>query len=569
MINRKIFISIIFILILVSSSLKAQRGGRHTFEVRSSEFFLDKKPFQIISGEMHPSRIPVEYWEHRIKMAKAMGLNTITASVFWNYHELKEGEFDFTSDNHNLTQFFETMLEEKMWLILKTGPTADSHWESGGIPPYLLRDGSTKLRTMDAPYSAAVERYVKELAKVIKPFQVKEGGPVILLQVEDGETDYSRWLKKLWNDNDIDVPVISENEAISLVSLFTAEQHKGNCVHWGENWVTPDTDRLLKEVRSLMDEKKSFNLYVVHGGTNFGFTSGACIDGSDYQPDVTSYDLGAPVSEQGSPSPVFMALKNVLDSYMPKGKKAEGIPDSIRVFEIPALSMQPFTSVWDNLPEPVASEHPKAFEDYGQYYGYILYKTQLTGQKSGKLTVTDVHDYATVFLDGQYIGSLDRTEGKNSIDIPAGQADVAVLEILVEGMGRLRPEAGITDRKGITEKVTLDDVVLTNWSIYNLPMDWKFIYDLRSTGKNLKKPGIFFKGNFSLIDKADTFFDISGYTKGFVWLNGHNLGRFWNKGPQKRLYCPASWIKTGMNEIIVFDIEQTRPSPFSASKTRD
>lgn len=568
MINRKIIFSAISILILLASSGQAQKG-KHTFEVRNSELILDKKPYQVISGEMHPSRIPVDYWEHRIKMAKAMGLNTITASIFWNYHELKEGEFDFNSDNRDLTRFLTTMLEEKMWLILKTGPMTGAQWEFAGLPSYLLRSSITKLRSDDATYAAAVERYIKELALILKPFQVKEGGPLLMIQVEDGEATNTAWLKKLWSDSDIDVPVVQESEAIDQVNLFTSEKDNGSCIHWGEKWAEPDTAGLIKKIRSLMDGKKSFNLYMVHGGTNFGFSSGSCIDGNNFQPDITSYDLGAPISEQGSPTPLFMTLKGVLDSYMPKGKKAEEIPDSIRIFEIPALSMQPFTSVWDNLPRPVTSEHPKAMEEYGQDYGYILYKTSLTGQKTGKLTVTDVHDYATVFLDGQYLGSLDRTKGINSIDVPASQAEVPVIEILVEAMGRIRPEPNLMDRKGITEKVTLNDAVLTNWSIYNIPMDWKFIYDLRSTGRNLKKPGIFFKGNFSLIDNADTFFDISGYTKGMVWINGHNLGRFWNSGPQRRFYCPASWIKTGMNEIIVFDIEQTQPRPFSASTTMD
>jgi len=231
--------------------------------------------------------------------------------------------------------------------------------------------------------------------------------------------------------------------------------------------------------------------------------------------------------------------------------------------------MSPFTSVWDNLPQPVSSEKPESFEDFGQDYGYILYRTELPSPDSGKLTVIDVHDFATVFLDGQYIGSLDRMEGKYSIDIPRTSSKIPVLEILVESMGRTATENGLGDRKGITEKVTLNGAELKNWKIFSLPMDWKFIYGIRSTGRNLKKPGIFFKGNFSLIDKSDTYFDVSEYTKGMVWINGHNLGRFWNIGPQKRLFCPSSWIKMGMNEIIIFDLIQTQARPFSSFKTME
>jgi beta-galactosidase len=239
------------------------------------------------------------------------------------------------------------------------------------------------------------------------------------------------------------------------------------------------------------------------------------------------------------------------------------MPEPVRVFEIPTLSMQPFTSVWDNLPQPVSSDSPGTFEDHGQDYGFILYRTDLKDANGGKL-IADVRDYATVFLDGQLIGVIDRCKGVNSIELPAGSEPSQVLEILVEAMGRISPTVNNADRKGIIGDVTLNGSVLSGWKIYNLPMDWKFIYGLRSTGKNLKKPGIFFKGNFSLIDKADTYFDVSRYTKGIIWINGHNLGRFWNNGPQTRLYCPASWIKTGMNEIIIFDLVQTEAKPFAS-----
>ncbi len=349
--------------------------------------------------------------------------------------------------------------------------------------------------------------------------------------------------------------------------VFSSETYTGWLTHWGEKWAEPDTAKLMKQVKFLMDSKKSFNFYVIHGGTNFGFTSGANSGGKGYEPDVTSYDYDAPVSEQGVATPKYMALRKLLGSYLPKGKRLPDIPDSIPAFEMPALGMQPFTSVWDNLPQPVLSVKPKPFEAYGQDYGFILYKTKLSGQKKGKLTVTDLHDYATVFLNGEYIGNLDRREGINTIDIPSSNVDFPVLEIFVEGMGRLNYGKYMIDRKGITDSVTLNGMTLVNWEVYNLPMDWKFVYDLRSSGRNIKKPGIFFKGNFSLISTADTYFDVSEYTKGIVWINGHNIGRFWNIGPQRRLYCPASWIKLGMNEIIIFDLLQTEAKPFSAFKT--
>ena len=240
------------------------------------------------------------------------------------------------------------------------------------------------------------------------------------------------------------------------VPVFSSETYPGWLTHWGEKWAKPDTAELLKEVKFLMDNKKSFNLYVIHGGTNFGFTAGANSGGKGYEPDVTSYDYDAPINEQGQATPKYMALRKLIGSYLPKGKKLPPIPDPIPAMEIPAIGLQPFTSIWDNLPQPVLSVQPKPLEAYGQDYGFILYKTELIGHKSGKLAVTDIHDYATVFLNGVYIGKLDRREGINSIDIPASNVKNPVLEILVEAMGRINFAQYMIDRKGITDRVTLE-----------------------------------------------------------------------------------------------------------------
>ncbi len=337
----------------------------------------------------------------------------------------------------------------------------------------------------------------------------------------------------------------------------------------GQDPTHPD---LLKEVKFLMDNKKSFNFYVIHGGTNFGYTAGANSGGKGYEPDVTSYDYDAPINEQGRPTPKYEALRNLIGSYLPKGKKLFPVPERVPAIELTPIEMQPFSSVWDNLPQPVNSERPESFEAYGQDHGFILYKTELTGNKNGRLIVSEIHDYATVFLNGKYIGNLDRREGINSIDIPSGDVETPVLEILVEGMGRINYGKNIIDRKGITDSVTLNGTKLLNWKVYNLPMDKKFIWDLRSSGKSLNKPGVFFKGNFVLTRAegnlySDTFIDLSNYIKGIVWVNGHNLGRYWNIGPQKRLYCPASWMREGMNEVMIFDLQQTDAKPVTGRKS--
>ena len=609
MIKRIVVLSFVTVLIFFSVSVKAQKP-KHTFKFGTSEFILDGQPFQIISGEMHPARIPAEYWRHRIQMAKAMGCNTISAYIFWNWHESEEGVYDFTTGNHNLGEFFKIVQEEGMWLILRPGPYVCAEWELGGIPPYLLRIPDIKLRCTDPRYMAAAERYMGKLSEVIKPYLVTKGGPILMLQIENeygsygNDKNYLLKLKEIWASLGIDIPTFTGDgpttkmleagtipgSAVGLdsgssiqdfelaakinpgVPVFSSETYPGWLTHWGEKWAKTDTTGLLKEVKFLMDNKKSFNLYVIHGGSNFGYTAGANSGGKGYEPDVTSYDYDAPITEQGQATPKYKALRNLIGSYLPKGKKLPPVPLAVPTIELSPLEMQPFTAVWDNLPQPVNSVQPKTFEAYGQDYGFILYKTELTGSKNGKLIVTDVHDYATVFLNGNYLGKLDRREGINSIDIPVSNTEVPVLEILVEGMGRINYGKNIVDRKGITDSVTLNGTTLLNWKIYNLPMERKYIFDLRSSGRSIKKPGIFFRGNFVLTRAegntgADTFVDLSNYTKGIVWVNGHNLGRYWNIGPQKKLFCPAPFMREGLNEIMVFDLHQTEPKMVTGSRT--
>ena len=595
--HKHLILTILTVILLTSTGYGQKLKGKHSFTLGTTEFLLDGDPFQIISGEMHPARIPAEYWRHRIQMAKAMGCNTISVYLFWNYYEQVEGEFDFTTGNRNLAEFFRIVEDEGLWLIVRPGPYVCAEWELGGIPPYLLRIPDIKLRCMDPRYMAAVERYLAKLAAEIKPFLVTNGGPVVMLQIENeygsygNDRDYMSRLKDIWVQNGIDVPFFTGDgpttymlEAGTLpgcavgldsgsslahfelaskmnpgVPVFSSETYPGWLTHWGEKWARTDTVELLKEVKFLMDNKKSFNFYVIHGGTNFGFTAGANSGGKGFEPDVTSYDYDAPIDEQGNATPKYMALRRLLSTYLPKGKKLPEIPQPVPAIEIPVIGPGVFTSIWDNLPKPVNSAQPRPFEAYGQDYGFVLYSTELIGHKKGRLTVTDIHDYATVFLNGEYIGFLDRREGINTIDIPESKAEHPLLEILVEGMGRINFGQFLIDRKGITDRVTLNGMTLMNWKIYNLPMDDKFIYNLRSSARNPGKKGIFFKLNFFIEKAGDTFFDMTNFKKGIVWVNGHNLGRYWEIGPQKRLFCPGIFLRAGQNEMMVFDLQQTEP----------
>jgi len=591
----------LFLLAICSTILIAQKA-RHTFRLGEHEFLLDGKPFQIISGELHPARIPREYWRHRLQMAKAMGCNTIAAYIFWNYHEREPGTFDFKTGNRDVAEFIRMAQQEGMWVLLRPGPYVCAEWEFGGLPPYLLRIPDIKIRCMDARYMGAVERYITRLASVVSPLLITNGGPVLMVQIENeygsygNDKNYLEALRKIWLKNGVNVPFYTadgptpfmleagniDGAAIGLdsgsdekafeeaekrnprVPAFSSETYPGWLTHWGEHWARPDTADLMREVRFLLDNRKSFNLYVVHGGTNFGFTAGANSGGKGYEPHVTSYDYDAPTNEQGQPTYKYYALRALISRFV--GTLPDP-PPPVPVMEIPEIKMEAFSSVWANLPAAIRSVQPKPFEAYGQDYGFILYSTRLVGRKSGTLTITDLHDYALVFLNGGFLGKLDRREGEGMIQIPSSSARNPLLEILVEGMGRINFAQNLIDRKGITDRVTLDGMTLMNWDVYKLPFDEHVVETLRPAAIDTARRGVFFRGNFELNELGDTYFDMSGYKKGLAWVNGHNLGRYWDIGPQERLYCPAPWLKRGRNEIIVFDLLQLRPKLVKGMKT--
>jgi hypothetical protein len=587
---------------LIPAITALAQDGKHSFALGEKEFLLDGLPIQLICGEIHPARVPKEYWKHRIQMAKAMGCNTIAAYIFWNYHESEPEVFDFETGNHNLVEFFRLIQNEKMWALLRPGPYVCAEWDFGGLPPYLLRIPDIKVRCMDPRYMAAVERYLEQMASLVKPLLVTNGGPILMIQIENeygsfgNDKNYLEELRRIWMRNGIDGPFFTgdgptpymleagniDGAAIGLdpgsnakafaqaalrnpaVPAFSSETYPGWLTHWGEQWAKPGIDGLLREVKFLLENKKSFNFYVIHGGTNFGFMAGANSGGKGYEPDITSYDYDAPINEQGRPTHKYFALRDLLAKYV--GPLPE-IPDPIPAMEISEVEMEVFASVWNNLPVPVHSIQPKAFEAYNQDYGFIIYKTKLIGHKSGRLTITELHDYATVFLNSEYVSKLDRREADKTIELPKSDVEFPILEILVEGMGRINFAQYMIDRKGITDRVTLNGMTLMNWEVYNLPFDERYVQELKSGPVDTARKGVFFKGSFALDFAADTYIDMTNYQKGVVWVNGHNLGRFWDIGPQQRLYCPGLWLKKGKNDIVIFDLLQNEAKPICGKKT--
>ena len=591
--------------LLAICSFAVQAQAKHDFSLSKDGFFLDGRPFQIISGEMHPARIPREYWQHRIQMAKAMGCNTIAAYIFWNYHESTPGKFDFKTGNHDIASFIKLCQQEGLWVLLRPGPYVCAEWDLGGLPPYLLKIPDIKLRCMDPRYMAAVKTYVDRLAKEVAPLQCSKGGPILMVQVENeygsygNDKEYLETLRKFWIAGGINVPFYTADgatpfmldaghiagAAIGLdsggnegdfeqarkhdptVPSFSSETYPGWLTHWGEKFAKPDTNDLKNEMAFLLKNHKSFNLYVIHGGTNFGLTAGAnSFSPTQYQPDITSYDYDAPIDEQGRATPKYHMLRQMIGSYTDRNLPT--IPAAVPVMDIPSFEMHGSGSIWDNIAAApiVRSAQPLSFEAMGQDQGFVLYRTKLIGHKKGKLTITAPHDYALVFLEKKFIDTVWRDGGKWTVELPATDPAVKdpLLEILVEGMGHINFAQYMIDRKGITERVTLNGMTLMNWEMVLVPVNEKFVP--KGNDKQDPRPGHFFSGDFTLDKTADTFFDLSGYSRGLCFINGHLLGRYWNIGPQQRLYCPASWLKKGKNELLVFDQHQLQAAPVSGKQ---
>ena len=446
---------------------------------------------------------------------------------------------------------------------------------------------------MDTRYMTAVSRYIKRLSQELRPLLITHGGPVLMVQVENeygsygNDKTYLEALRRLWISNGINTPFYTadgptafmleagniDGAAIGLdsggseadfdqaskrnpgVPSFSSETYPGWLTHWGERWARPDTAALKKEITWLLENKKSFNLYVIHGGTNFGFTAGAnAFSPTQYQPDITSYDYDAPINEQGRPTPKYFMLRTLLQQYV--SYPIPAVPAPVAGISIAPVKMTAFTTIWKELPPAVHAVQPLPMETFNQNQGLILYRTTLWGHKSGRLTITEPHDYALVFLNGKFIDTVYRDGGKWTVELPKSDVQNPVLEILVEGMGHINFAQYMIDRKGITDRVTLNGMTLMNWDIFPLPMDEKFVGALKPKYPEGFHDGIFFKGQFELEAAGDTYFDMQHYSKGILYVNGHCLGRYWNIGPQQRLYCPASWLKKGSNELLVFDLHQ-------------
>lgn len=560
---------------------------------------------------MHYARIPKEYWRHRLQMVKAMGLNTVATYVFWNYHEISPGVWDFKTENKNLPEFIRTAQEEGLFVILRPGPYACAEWEFGGYPWWLQKNEQLVVRTNNKPFLDSCKVYLNKLAEQVKSLQVTKGGPIIMVQAEnefgsyvaqrkdipiEEHKRYNQAIKQILTEVGFEVPLFTSDgswlfdggalEGVlptangeddveklkEVVNQFNndkgpymvAEFYPGWLDHWAEPFVRVNTDKIVRQTEKYLQNNVHFNFYMVHGGTNFGFTSGANYNKEfDIQPDITSYDYDAPISEAGWATEKFMAIRDLMEKHVVYD--VPEIPEQIRVISIPEIKLTQCINLFNRkkIIVPVVREKPLSFEELNQGHGYVLYSKFFYEAVSDTLAITGLRDYATVYVNGKRIGELNRIykKYKVAINIPAG----GQLDILVENMGRINYGSEIVhNTKGIISPVFIGSKEITgDWKMYRFPMR-KMPPPSKKNENVIGQPALY-SGEFEINKIGDVFLDMREWGKGIVFVNGHNLGRYWKVGPQQTLYLPGCWLQKGKNTVVIF--EQLNDQPMTVLKT--
>ena len=607
--KRKFYLKTIIATLLFSlSTLTAQaRGG--DFTAGKNTFLLNGQPFVVKAAELHYPRIPRPYWDQRIKMCKALGMNTICLYVFWNIHEQQEGKYDFTGNN-DVAAFCRLAQKNGMYVIVRPGPYVCAEWEMGGLPWWLLKKKDIRLRE-DAPYFLArVKAFEAEVGRQLAPLTIQNGGPIIMVQVENEYGSYGvnkqyvsqirdivkasgfdkitlfqcdwasnfennglddlLWTMNFGTGSNIDAQFKHLKQLRPETPLMCSEFWSGWFDKWGARHETRPAKAMVEGIDEMLSKNISFSLYMTHGGTSFGHWAGANSPG--FAPDVTSYDYDAPINEYGHATPKFWELRKTMQKYN-GGKRLPDVPKpAAPIITIPKMTLTEFCPLDLGMSMPTTSHDIKSFEEMNLGWGAMFYTTKLPQiEKSSRLSLNEAHDYAQIFIDNKLIGTIDRTKNERSIKLPPVKQG-ATLTILIEAMGRINFGRAVKDFKGITESVTIDTEMnghdvsyhLKNWVIVPIPDSYQtaqHAFDkLDETNRcfspiNFSSPSIgYYRGYFNLKKVGDTFLNLEQWGKGQVYVNGHALGRFWRIGPQQTLYLPGCWLKKGRNEIIVMDI---------------
>ena len=603
-----LYLLVLFFLLSVASA--AGQTSKSNFEITNGQFLLNGKTISLISGEMHYSRIPHQYWRHRFQMMKAMGLNTVATYVFWNFHEPEPGKWDFSGDR-NLAEYIRIAGEEGLMVILRPGPYVCAEWEFGGYPWWLQNVEGMDIRRDNQAFLYYTDLYVKRLYQEVGDLQITSGGPIIMVQAEnefgsyvsqrkdiplEEHRRYNAEIKQQLADAGFNVPLFTSdgswlfedgvtegalptaNVESNIANLkkvvnqfnkgegpyMVAEFYPGWLDHWAEPFQLVNASKVARKTEEYLQNDVSFNFYMVHGGTNFGFTSGANYNEEhDIQPDLTSYDYDAPISEAGWVTPKYDSIRNVIKKYV--SYPVPEPPQAIPVIEIPSVSLTKIAGMlaWSASQPKIQNSQPMTFEQLNQPYGYVLYERNFNQPISGTLKIKGLRDYAVVYVNGKPIGELNRYF-KNydmEIDIPFN----ARLSILVENMGRINYGAQIIyNTKGIISPITINGIEIDgDWEMTQLPMDqppaMKLLDNTPINAQSLNKKPVIYEGAFQLKETGDTFLDMSDWGKGIVFINGINIGRYWHVGPQQTLYVPGVWLKEGENAIVIFEQLNKKP----------
>ncbi len=564
---------------------------QNIFEIKD-DIYMNGERFRIISGSIHYFRVVPEYWRDRLEKLKAMGCNTVETYVAWNVHEPREGEFCF-EDGADLCRFIDIAQELELYVILRPSPYICAEWEFGGFPAWLLTKQGIRLRCYNKVYLDCVARYYDKLIPMLTPYQITNGGPILMMQIENeygsygNDKDYLNALKKMMEERGITVPFATSDgaekqymddgcvegawrtanfgsnggERFDTVKKIVGDQPL-MCmefwVGWFDHWKMKEHNvvdySVHKKSLEEMLERGHVNFYMFHGGTNFGFMNGSNYD-DKVGADVTSYDYDAPLTEDGQITEKYLEFRKVIAQFREIPKV--GFTTKIQRKAYGTLRLQEKAGLFDTLDTlsaPVREAMPLSMEELGQNYGYVLYRSTITrGKEIRSCKIRGGMDRAIIFADGEQVEirndcEMDRTTGftlKN---------DSGSLDILMENMGRVNygPEIEL-QKKGITHGVQINGVFHMGWDMYPLPLDHIERVDY-SRGYREGMPA-FYKFTFQVDEAGDTFLDTEGFGKGCAYVNGRNIGRFWEEGPQKRLYIPGPMLKEGTNEIVLFETD--------------
>lgn len=566
------------------------------FEIKD-DFYLDGEKIKIISGGMHYFRVVPEYWQDRLEKLKALGCNTVETYIPWNLHEKEKGVFDF-SGMLDVVRFVKTAQQLGLWVILRPSPYICGEWEFGGLPWWLLKEDGMRLRCMYEPYLAHVRAYYEKLFEVIAPLQITQGGPVIFMQVENeygyygDDSAYLEYMKQLMIDCGCSVPLVTSDgpwgDAFACGKIdgvlqtgnfgskgkaqFAVMREKiGNrplmCmefwVGWFDNWGVSchqrgDTAEHVKDLDEILSEGH-VNIYMFIGGTNFGFMSGSNYY-DELTPDVTSYDYDALLTEDGRITPKYEAFREVIARYAPAAQ-VEFSTEIVRkdYGELQAVRSAGLFENLNNIAASVESLTPQSMEKLGQGYGYILYESRLRAEDGiEKIRLYGANDRANIFVDEKPAAVLYDRQLLEEHTLETPVAGGEKLDILMENMGRVNFGPALErQRKGIDQCVTVNGHQHYYWKMYCLPMEGLSGLDFSRPPK-AGVPG-FYEFCFETEETGDTFLDFAGWGKGCVLVNGFNIGRFWEIGPQKRLYIPAPLLQKGENKILIFESEGKAP----------